>query len=141
MTYKYDGYNWLVKLTKGDLLVESLTEVVKKEGIKGAWISGLGGALWAELGWYDLENKKYHWQKRDDLPEITSLQGNVAMKDDQPILHIHATLSDKNMQAVGGHVKEIASAGTIEVLLHRWYEESGLVRTEDESTGLTLLDV
>ncbi len=45
------------------------------------------------------------------------------------------------MQVFGGHVKEIASAGTIEVLIHRWYKEGGLTRFNDEATGLTLLDV
>lgn len=141
MTYRYDGYNWLVKLSKGELLGDSLQEVVKKENIRGAWISGLGGVLWVELGYYDLEQKKYHWQKRDDLPELTSLQGNVAWKDDQPLLHLHGTFSNTQMQGFGGHIKEMAVGGTCEILLHRWYETGGLSRSEDGITGLTTLDV
>lgn len=141
MTYRFDGYNWLVRLKKGELLVENLTKLVRDEQIQGAWISGLGGALWAELGYYDLEDKKYYWQKRDDLPEITSLQGNVAWKDGEPVLHIHGSFSDTNLQGVGGHVKELMVGGTCEILLHRWYEEPGLTRSVDKETGLTLLDV
>lgn len=141
MTYKFDGYNWIVKLSKGELLIESLLEVVKREDIKGAWVSGLGGVLWAELGYYDLEDRQYHWQRLEDVPEITSLQGNVAWKDGEPVLHIHGTFSKKDMSAVGGHVKELAVGGTCEILLHRWYEAEGLTRSLDEETGLTLLDV
>lgn len=141
MTYVYDGYNWLVKLNKGELLVENLLEVIKKENIKGAWISGLGGALWAELGYYDLEKQEYFWQKLDDVPEITSLQGNVAWKEGQPVLHVHGTFSKKDMTAVGGHVKELAVGGTCEILLHRWDDEVGLTRSEDTETGLVTLDV
>lgn len=141
MTYKFDGYNWLVKLSKGELLIENLLKIVKKEAIKGAWISGLGGTLWAELGYYDLETQEYIWQQFDDVPEITSLQGNVAWKDGEPILHIHGTFSKKDFSAIGGHVKELAVGGTCEVLLHRWYEEDGLTRSTDSETGLTTLDV
>lgn len=141
MTHRFDGYNWLVKLEKGELLIESLSKLVKDEAIQGAWISGLGGALWAELGFYDLEQKQYHWQKKNELLEITSLQGNIAWQEGEPVLHIHGTFSDRNMNAFGGHVKELAVGGTCELLLHRWNEEAGLTRSKDLETGLTLLDV
>ncbi|MDZ7744700.1 MAG: PPC domain-containing DNA-binding protein [Candidatus Saccharibacteria bacterium] len=141
MTYKFDGYNWLVKLDKGDLLVENLTKLVKQENIRGAWVSGLGAALWAELGYYDLDAQEYQWQKFDQLLEITSLQGNVAWSSDEPVLHIHGSFSDKNLQAIGGHVKEVAVGGTCEVFLHRWFGEAGLSRQKDDSTGLYLLSM
>ncbi len=141
MTYKFDDYNWLVRINKGEKLVESLLEIIKKEQIKGAWVSGLGGSLSATLGFYDLEKKEYHFQDFNELMEITSLQGNIASKGGEPVLHLHATLSNKNMQGFGGHVKEITAAGTIEVLIHRWYETGGLTRSIDQETGLSLLDV
>lgn len=141
MTYRFDGRDWLVKFEKGDFLIEGLTEFVKKETIKGAWISGLGGTLWAELGYYDLENQQYIWRTFDDIPEIISLQGNIGWKDDAPLLHIHGTFSKADFTAIGGHVKELAVGGTCEVLVHKWREESGLSRSFDERTGLTLLNV
>lgn len=141
MTYTSDGHHWLVKLNKGELLVENLVRLIKEQQIKGAWLSGLGGALWAELGYYDLETQEYVWQKFDDVPEITSLQGNVAWKDGEPVLHIHGTLSKKDFSAVGGHVKELAVGGTCEILIHRWHTETGLTRSTDTGTGLTTLNV
>lgn len=141
MTYQYDGYNWLVKLKKGELLIESLTKLVQDEHIKGAWVAGLGAAMGAELGYYELETQQYHWKKLEEELEITSLQGNVAWRDGEPVLHIHGTFSRKDMSAVGGHVKELTVGGTCEILLHRWYETDGLSRSLDEETGLTLLDV
>lgn len=140
MTYKFDSFNWLVRLEKGELLVEVLTQLVKDQKIKGAWLSGLGAAEWAELGFYDLPTKQYNWQKLSQPLEILSLQGNVAREDDMPVLHIHGTFSDQNMQAIGGHVKELEVAGTCEILLHRWYHES-LNRSQDPDTGLKLLDL
>lgn len=140
MTYKFDGFNWLVRLERGDLLMQSLNEIAKKQNIAGAWIMGLGAATRAELGFYDLDKKQYQWKKLDKLMEITSLQGNLGWDDGRPAIHIHATLSDENMQAFGGHVKELEAGGTVEILLHRWY--SGKIqRKTDESTGLKLLDL
>lgn len=140
MKWRFDGYNWLVRLEKGELLVENLMKLVKQENIRGAWISGLGGAERVELGFYDLPSKTYNWQKFDKLLEITSLQGNVAWDSEEPVLHVHGTFSDENMRAFGGHVKELEVAGTCEILLHRWYEQ-GLSRSQDDKTGLKLLDL
>jgi uncharacterized protein len=140
MKYQFDGYNWLVRLEKGELLVNSLTQLVRHEHITGAWLSGLGGAQWVELHFYDLPAKQYHWKKLDHLLEIDNLQGNVAWEGDEPALHIHGTFSDAEMNAYAGHVKELEVAATCEILLHRWYKE-GLTRTFSEEVGLKLLDL
>ena len=141
MKYRFDGYNWLVRFDRGEKLVEGLVELVKDENIRGAWISGLGAAEGAELGFYNLDTQAYEWKKLDQLLEITSLQGNVAWEGNEPILHVHGTFSDHSLQAFGGHVKELQVGGTCEVLLHRWYEQDGLKRSEDAETGLKLLDL
>lgn len=141
MKFRFDGFNWLVRFDKGEKLVEGLSRLAKEENVKGAWIVGLGAAQSAELGFYDLEAQEYEWKKFDQLMEITSLQGNVAWQDDEPVLHIHGTFADKSMQAVGGHVKELIVGGTCEVLLHRWYEQDGLRRSADNHTKLKTLDL
>lgn len=120
--------------------MENLTKLVQAEDIKGAWLSGLGAAMWAELGFYNLENRQYEWKKLESMMEITSLQGNIAWNGDQPVIHMHATLSDKDMKAFGGHVKELEVAGSCEISLHRWYGER-LTRSPDGQTGLKLLDL
>ena len=140
MKFQFDGFNWLVRLEKGELLTESLIKLIRDEKITGAWVSGLGGAQWAELGFYDLPAKQYKWQKIGRALEITSLQGNVAWSGEEPILHIHGSFSDENMQALGGHVKELEVAGTCEILLHRWYKQ-GLNRSQDDEVGLKLIDL
>lgn len=140
MKYQRSKDQWLIRLNKGEFLIESLTKFVQNEQIKGAWISGLGGALWAELGFYELAQKQYHWKKFEKLLEITSLQGNIAWKDAQSALHIHGTFTDENMQAIGGHVKELAVSGTCELLLHH-ASDVRLTRSHDEAIGLALLDV
>lgn len=140
MKFKADGFNWIVRLERGELLIESLDKIVRQEDIGGAWISGLGGAEWAELGYYDLEKQEYQWKKLDQLLEITSLQGNVSWLDGEPKLHVHGSFSDQNMRAFGGHVKELQVGGTCEILFHKWYKDH-LTRSADDSVGLPLLDL
>lgn len=140
MTHVFDGSRYIVRLDKGELLVESLTRFVIDKNIRGAWINGLGGVLWAELGFYQLETQDYIWKKFDQLLEITSLQGNVAWSDDKPVLHMHGAFSDLNMQGLGGHVKEAAAAGTCEIIV-QLLDDKELNRTEDPETGLKLLSL
>ncbi|CAN5649714.1 hypothetical protein BH23PAT2_BH23PAT2_06730 [soil metagenome] len=141
MTYIFDGYNYVIRLQKGEMLIEKLTKLVKHENIKGAWINGLGGAFWADLGFYHVDTKEYQWKRFDQPMEITSLQGNVAWVDSEPMLHIHGSFSDENMLGFGGHIKELSVAGTCEVFLHMMQRDEQLTRSEDSDIGLKLLDV
>lgn len=138
MKRKFDGYNWLLRLDKGDLLIKELSSLAEAENLQGAWISGLGGALWAELGFYDLDAQKYRWKKLDQLLEITNLQGTVAWQDDRPAIHVHGTFSTPDMKAFGGHVKELEVGGTCEIMLHTWHK-GRLNRGKDTATGLNTL--
>lgn len=140
MKYSFDGYNWLVSLEKGEKLMENLIGLIDKEKIKGGWVSAIGAAISAELGYYDLKEQEYRWHKVDEIMEITSLQGNIAWKDEKPILHLHGTFSKADLSCVGGHVKDLVVGGTCEVFIHRWYDEK-ITRSKNTKVGLDLLDV
>ncbi|HEX6258167.1 MAG TPA: PPC domain-containing DNA-binding protein [Candidatus Saccharimonadales bacterium] len=139
MTTKFDGSQYIIRLNKGESLMASLTEFVQKEGIKGAWVNGVGGASSAELGYFNLQTKAYEWRTFSELMEVTSLQGNLATHNGELAWHLHATVSDRNFQAFGGHVKELIVGATLEILLRRFVMP--LERTQDEETGLNLLDL
>lgn len=140
MKVRRDAYNWLVRLERGELLSDGLLAAVEQEGIKTGWIMGIGACEWAELGFYDLESKQYQWQKFDEPLEILSLQGNVSLDGEKPMLHIHGMFSGKDYQSVGGHVKDLEVAGTCEIFLHDWFADP-LNRGVDPDTGLKLLDL
>jgi|AntRauTorcE11897_2_1112592.scaffolds.fasta_scaffold00179_26 predicted DNA-binding protein with PD1-like motif len=139
MTYRFDGFNYVVRLEKGELMMQSLQKLVQDEQIAGAWISGLGAALWAELGYYELDTQEYTWKRLDETLEITGLHGNVAWLDDEPKLHIHGSFSDRDMRGFGGHIKELAVGGTCEVFLHTLQTDQKLERAHDKNIGLPLL--
>lgn len=107
----------LIVLERGDALIRSLEEVVLDKGIKSAWLSGIGGALKAELGFYDLQTKQYSWQVFEDTLEVTSLAGNLTLLDSKPFFHLHGNFSRSDYSVVGGHVKDLVVGGTMEINL------------------------
>jgi predicted DNA-binding protein with PD1-like motif len=141
MTYSFDGYNYTLRFEKGEMFVEQLTSFVREQNVRGGWIVGLGGLAWAELGFYDLKAQEYQWKKLDMTLELTSLTGNIAWKDGEPALHLHANVGDAGLQVYGGHLKQAEVAGTVEIFIHRWLKEEGLNRALDEQTGLNLLQL
>lgn len=141
MKFVHDTYNFTLKFDFGEELVSGLTEFIKDQELKGGWIVGLGGLTKATLGFYDLDSKEYYWQNFDDLKELINLTGNIAWMDDEPALHLHATVSGTDFAAKSGHLKEAFVAGTVEIFIHKWLDESGLNRSKDDKTGLNLLDL
>lgn len=137
MRYYKSGNDYVLVLDKGEELMESLTKFAQETKTPSAWLEGLGAALEAELGYYDLENKNYIWKTAAGPLEITGLHGNIVQTDGQPRLHIHATLAGRDYQAVGGHVKRLTAGGTVEVLARPL--DTRLTRRRDEPTGLDLL--
>jgi predicted DNA-binding protein with PD1-like motif len=140
MTYGFDGYNYLMRLERGERVVASILQLVAQLKIDGAWVSGVGGVSQAEIGFYNLDIRKYQRQTFDKTLEITALQGSVAWDGTEPVAHLHVTLSDDTMQAVGGHLLEATVGGTCELFLHVW-NRGKLTREFDEATGLKLLQI
>lgn len=140
MKYRYDGDNWLLRLDIGEKLKEQLTNLIKKENIPSAWVSGIGAAQSAEIGYYDLVAKEYRFRKLSKVMEIASLAGNVTFSGNEPVLHLHIVLSDENLHSYGGHLRDLEAAGTVELFLRKWNGEP-LARAYDEATGLSVLNL
>lgn len=140
MKYLSDEFNYLIRLEKGEFLTEQLIKFMNEKQIKGAWVSGIGGAAWAELGFYDLGQKNYQWKKVGTALEIINLQGNLTWSDGVPAPHFHGTFSDQEMKTYSGHLKELEVSGTCELFVHVW-DGNRLTRGRDEATGLKLLDL
>ncbi len=140
MTYTFDGFNYIIRLSKGEHLTESLNQFVAATHTHGLWMSGLGSAQEVTVGFFDLATKKYTWQTYTGAYEINSLQGNLALDESGAGMHhLHGTFSDASFQVIGGHVKDLVVGGTLELFAHRTY--TPLKRKTDKETGLQLLDL
>lgn len=139
MIFKKTNGQILIRLSKSEKLIENLTKYCLDNHIKAAQVSGIGAVLWAEVGYYDLDRKEYQYKKYEETMELTSLSGNVSEKDGQPFLHLHANISGREGKTYGGHLKEAAAAGTVEIFLTP--VEGPISRKLDEGTGLALWDL
>lgn len=140
MNFKADGYNWIVRLSKGEKLVESLTKLVEQENIPSCWISAIGACSSVTLGYYDLEKQEYQWHDVNELMEITGIKGNLSFVENKPNFHLHGTFSKSDLSVIGGHVQELVVGGTCEIFLHKWYGDN-LTRSHNDEVGLKLLNL
>lgn len=137
MIIKQDGNNFVLVLKKGEKLVGSLQKFAKEKSINSAWVSGLGATLEAEVGYYRLDTKDYHFVQLDSILEIVSLSGNLVIYENEPMAHLHVVLSDESMKTYGGHLKEAVVGGTVELYIRTIKVD--LVRQTDAETGLKLI--
>lgn len=140
MTSAFDGYNYVLRLNTGELICKTLVKFAQDNNIKGGFVSGIGGLAWAEIGFYDLTAKAYAWSRFDEPLELLSLNGNLAWKEKEPFLHLHASVSDASQYARGGHLNEAAVGGNTEIFIHMWNNKD-LKRSFDKQTGLYLFDL
>jgi predicted DNA-binding protein with PD1-like motif len=138
MTYRFDNHTYLVVLKKDEELLAELDKFVQTTKLQQATISGLGGALQVELGFYNLKTQAYQWRLVDELCEIASLQGNLARDENgKPAFHLHGVFAGENYQVLAGHVRKLIVGGTCELVIQPFGEL--LERRVDPETGLNLL--
>ena len=140
MTHSFDGFNYLIRLDKGERLSEVIDKFVAETKIEGAWLSGLGTASEVTLGFYNLSSKEFKWRTFGGMMEAASLTGNLAYdQQGKMMFHLHGVFSDDEYQTVGGHVKDLVAGATLELFVHRAYQP--MHRKLDENIGLQTLDL
>ena len=138
MKYRVNKNKVLVVLQTGDEILESLYKIAEKINIKSCWINGIGAAKNIILGAYPLTTKEYI--KKDFIGEyeLTGLIGNITKKQNEPFVHIHATISDDDCNAFGGHLFSATVTATCEIMLTLM--DTSIKRVECNEVGLYLWD-
>jgi len=128
----------VVKLEKGEDLLEALSSIVKKENIKAGFFTGIGALNKVKMGIF-VEGKYKEINMEGEL-EIVSLLGNVSLKEGKPFVHAHIIVSRRDGAAFGGHLLpgSIISV-TCEIFLVKLKEP--LERSFDEKLKLYLLNL
>jgi uncharacterized protein len=127
------------QLPRGTDLLEGLTAFVRKENIRFGRIQALGATTHAVVAYYDQKSHEYIPMEFPAGMEILNLHGNISLRDNQPFVHIHVTLSDREGRAWGGHVLPGTILWALEVFIDEYTGEPP-VRRKDEATGLFLWD-
>ena len=130
---------YLIRLERGEKIIESLNGFCAKNKIKCGYFFGIGALGEAELAHYIVENRKYTSKVFRQTLEIVNMSGNITAMNKEVYLHCHITLSDEKMRAVAGHLKEGRISATCEIVLVEL--NAAISRKYDDIVGLNLLDM
>ena len=139
MEYNKNKNHILLRLENGDEIMNSITKIAVKENINLASITGIGAVNNVEIGLFDFKSKQYKKDRLDGEYELTSLLGNISMKDRKQFVHIHVNISDQNYKVFGGHLFSANITATGEIIIK--VLETNVNRKYDENIGLYLWDL
>lgn len=119
MQFKQLGEAYIIRLERGEEIHAVLKTFCQQHGITAGWLTGIGALMQAELGYFHRDRKEYSWKAIETDHELTSLMGNISLKDGEPWLHLHATLSDEHFQVTAGHLRSGVISVTGEIWIQR----------------------
>lgn len=117
MKYTNDGLVYIIRIDKGEKVIESLLNFLQKEEIKSAKFLGLGALNYVTLRFFKQEEKEFKEINFKENFEITNITGIVTTKNNQAHIHSHISLADENFNLRGGHFVEGIVGATVEISL------------------------
>lgn len=137
MKFKKFGNKWVIRIDKGEEVIQTIKKVCEDNKIKLGSISGIGAANKVTIGLFDTKAKEYHSQELIGDYEITNLSGNLSTMNGEIYLHLHIGLSDSKYNVYGGHLTSAVISGTGEIIIE---EINGEIEREfNKKVGLNLL--
>ena len=138
MEYKKFGNKYVLRIDRGEEIVENLKIFCKQEQIELGWITGIGAVDKITIGLFETDSKKYHSIELKGDHEITSLAGNISQMDGKVYLHLHINLSDINYNVFGGHLSSAIISGTGEFIVEKI--DGKVERQFNKDVGLNLFN-
>lgn len=139
MHVKSIGDTLVIRLERGEELVNSLMAICAQQGVPLGVVSGLGAVDQATVGLYRVAEKQYHATELTGEREMVSLTGNVTTQAGKVYLHLHAAFADDTAAVTGGHLNAARISATAEIFIRRL--PGAVERFKDEKIGLNFMDV
>lgn len=121
----------------GDSVMGPLLEFLKAHGVGAARLSGIGALESVTVGYFDWQSKSYERHEIREQVELLSLAGDVALKDDEPVVHAHVVLGRRDTSVRGGHLLDATVRPTLELIVED--SPAHLRKRVDAETGLALI--
>lgn len=131
------GRRFMGRCAHGADLLAELTAVCRDNGVTLGRVEAIGALQRAKLGYYRQDTKVYEYHEFAEPTEILALVGNVSIKDGQPMVHAHLTISDAAGRAFGGHLVPGTIVFACEFILQA-FDGPEFRRALDATTGLPL---
>ena len=137
MKYQRFEQTIIVRMDKGEDIVEQVRNVALKEKIKLASISALGAINEFTVGVFKTKEKKYYANEFKGDFEIVSLTGTINTMNDEYYSHMHLSAGNDQGQVFGGHLNKAIVSATCEMVIQIINGE--VDRYFDEEVGLNFL--
>ncbi len=130
----------VAKIEPNEDLFDAIKELIKKHKIKSGLINVIGALKQFTIGYFDIEKKKYNFKTFDEDIELISCMGNIAFKDNEPIIHLHVSVGKDDYSIIGGHLGQ-PSVVSITAEVYIYEINQTLTRANDPQFDLSLLDL
>jgi hypothetical protein len=138
MEFKRFNNVYVVRLDKGEEIIETLKGFCATNQIMIGWVSGIGAVNRVTLGLFETKPKRYFGKELTGDFEITALSGNITTMNKEVYVHLHATVSDFQHKTYGGHLNSAIVSATAELIV---VSVTGVVdRKFSYEIGLNLLE-
>ena len=137
MDYKRFSNAIVLRVDRGEEILEQLKAVCLKENVKLASVSGIGAINDLTSGVWDVERKEYYSNHFTGVYEVANLVGTITTMNGEYYAHIHISAGDAQGHMVGGHLNRAVVSATSEIVLH--LIDGTVEREFDPGVGLNLL--
>ncbi len=119
MDYRKFNDDYVLRIQKGEEILESIRTVCEQENILLGTVNGIGAANQLTLGIFNSEKFVYETRDFSGDMEITSCMGNISTMDGKCYLHVHLTAANPTKGfVVGGHLNRGIISLTGEFMIH-----------------------
>lgn len=137
MEYGRFGDTVLLRIDRGEEIIETVKRVAEKERIRLASVEALGAVDDFTVGVYDVAAKRYDSRTFTGAFEIVSLVGTITEKDGAFYQHLHMSAGNRDCEVFGGHLNRATISVTCEMVIR--VMDGAVGRSPDLETGINLL--
>ena len=137
MEYRKFGDTYVVRMDKGEEILEQVKALALAEHIQLASVQALGAVNDITVGVFDTVKKEYRANHFQGAFEIVSLTGTIDTMNGDFYTHLHMSAGDGQGRVFGGHLNRAVVSATCEMIVR---EIPGTVdRAFSPEIGLNLL--
>ena len=118
MEYRVFGDSIVLRIQKGEEILDTIKAVCEQEKVALAEVSGIGAVNDVTLGVFNSKKFVYESTRYTGDMEIVSCMGNVTQKDGEVYLHLHMAVANATKGVVyAGHLNDAKISLTGEFIL------------------------
>lgn len=139
MKYRRFDNTIVVRIDRGEEILEAVRELAERESIRLASISALGAVNEFTVGVFNTSEKKYYANEFSGAFEIVSLTGTINTMDGEFYCHLHMSAGNDKGEVFGGHLNRAVISATCEMIVT--VIDGEVDRYHDDDVGLNLFEL